>query len=75
MAGRIRFVPFEFVVRNFNFRSDVDVRAAARPVRPVIGDDRPAAAIGRSEASYGPGILNILNFKHFEGGRRCECRP
>jgi hypothetical protein len=40
MAGRIRFVPLEFIIRDFNFRSDVDVRPAARFVGPIIGDYR-----------------------------------
>ena len=37
VAGGIRFVPFEFVVRNFDFRSEVDVGPAARFVGPIIG--------------------------------------
>jgi hypothetical protein len=45
VTGRIRFVPFEFVVRNFNLRSDLDMRTAARLVRPVIGDDRVGLAV------------------------------
>jgi hypothetical protein len=45
MAGRIRFVPLEFVVRDFNFRSDVDVRPAARFVGPIIGDYRVGFAV------------------------------
>jgi hypothetical protein len=38
VTGWIRPVPLEFVVRNFNLRSDLDVRPAARFVGPVIGD-------------------------------------
>jgi hypothetical protein len=45
MAGRIRFVPLEFIIRDFNFRSDVDVRPAARFVGPIIGDYRVGFAI------------------------------
>jgi hypothetical protein len=44
-AGWIRFVPFEFVVRDFDFRSDIDVRSAERFVGPVIGDYRVGFAI------------------------------
>jgi hypothetical protein len=45
VTGWIRFVPFEFVVRNFDFRSDVDVRPAARFVGPIIGDCRVGFAV------------------------------
>jgi len=40
VTGWIGFVPLEFVIRDFNFRSDVDVRPAARLVGPVVGDYR-----------------------------------
>jgi hypothetical protein len=45
MAGRIRSVPFEFVVRDFDFRPDVDVRPAARFIGPVISNDRVGFAV------------------------------
>src|SRR5450631_4698249 len=45
VTGRIRFVPFEFVVRDFDLGSDVDVRPAARRVIPVIGDPRVGLAV------------------------------
>src|ERR1700733_5296506 len=45
VAGWIRFVPFEFVVRYFYFRSDADVRTPARFIRPVVGDDRVGFSI------------------------------
>src|SRR6266704_1072722 len=38
VTGCIRSVPFELVVRDFYFRSDLDVRPAARFVGPVVGD-------------------------------------
>src|SRR5882724_5554655 len=38
VTGWIRSVPFELVVRDFYFRSDLDVRPAARFVGPVVGD-------------------------------------
>jgi hypothetical protein len=40
VTGWIGLVPFEFIVRNFNLRSGLDVRPAARLVGPVVGDDR-----------------------------------
>jgi hypothetical protein len=45
VAGRIRPVPFEFVVRNFDHRSDIDVRPTARFVGPVIGDCHVGLAV------------------------------
>jgi hypothetical protein len=44
-AGWIRFVPFEFVVRDFDFRSDVDARPVARLIGAIIGDYRIGFAI------------------------------
>ena len=35
VAGRIRFVPFELVVRNLYFRSDFDMRTVSRAVGPI----------------------------------------
>jgi hypothetical protein len=40
MSCRIRFVPFELVVWDFDFSSDIDVRTSARFVGPVVGDGR-----------------------------------
>src|SRR3954468_24253098 len=37
VPGRIRLVPFQLVIRDFDFRSDVDMRPAARAVRPGVG--------------------------------------
>jgi hypothetical protein len=45
VAGGIRSVPFEFLIRDFDFRSDVDMRPVARFVGPVIGDDCVGFAI------------------------------
>jgi hypothetical protein len=45
VTGWIGFVPLEFVIRDFNFRSDVDVRPAARVVGPVVGDYRVGFAV------------------------------
>ncbi len=45
VTGWIGFVPLEFVIGDFNFRSDVDVRPAARLVGPVIGDYRVGFAV------------------------------
>src|SRR3978361_1365042 len=35
VTGRIRFIPFQLVIRDFHFGSDGDVRPAARLVGPV----------------------------------------
>jgi len=40
VTGRIRSIPLQFMVRDFDLRSDGDVRPLQRPVRPVIGDGR-----------------------------------
>src|SRR5712691_10101235 len=45
VTGWIRSVPFELVVRDFYFRSDLDVRPAARFVGPVVGDLRVGLAV------------------------------
>jgi hypothetical protein len=45
VAGWIRFVPFEFVVRDFDFCSDVDVRPEERPIGAIIGDYRVGSAV------------------------------
>jgi hypothetical protein len=38
VTSGIRFIPFEFAVRNFDLRSDLDMRPSARLVGPIIGD-------------------------------------
>src|SRR5882724_3842261 len=45
VAGWIRAVPFQLVMGDLDFRSDVDVRPAARFVRPVIGNGRVGLAV------------------------------
>src|SRR5260370_37607964 len=45
VPGRIRFVPFELVVRNLDFRSDVDMRPTARLVRPIVRDGRVGLSV------------------------------
>jgi hypothetical protein len=45
VAGGIRSVPFEFVVRDFDFRAVVDVSPAERFIRPVIRDAHVGLAV------------------------------
>jgi hypothetical protein len=45
VPGRIRFVPFEFVVGDFDFGSDVDVGPATRLVGPIVSHDRVGFAV------------------------------
>src|SRR5712671_1953010 len=40
VTGRVRSIPLQFMVRDFDSRSDGDVRPLRRRVRPVIGDGR-----------------------------------
>jgi hypothetical protein len=45
MSCRIRFIPLELVVWDFDFSSDVDVRTSARLIGPVVGDGRVRLSI------------------------------
>jgi len=45
VTGWIRFVPFEFVVRDFNLRSEGDVRPAARRIISIVGYPRIGLAV------------------------------
>jgi hypothetical protein len=45
VTGGIRFIPFEFMIRDFDFRSVADVRPAERPIGPIIGDARIGLAV------------------------------
>jgi hypothetical protein len=47
VTGWVRFIPFELVVRNLNFRSDRDVRPTTQFVKPVIGSYRVGLAVVR----------------------------
>jgi hypothetical protein len=44
MSGRIRFIPFEFIVRDFDLSSDIDVRSPPWLIGPVVGDGRVGLA-------------------------------
>jgi hypothetical protein len=45
VAGGIRSIPFELVVRDFDFRSVGDVRPAERFVGPIVIDGRVSFAV------------------------------
>lgn len=45
VTGGIRFIPFEFVVRDFDLRSVLDMMSAKRFIGPVIGDGRVGLAV------------------------------
>lgn len=44
-TGGIRFIPFEFVVQDFDFRSALDVKPTERFIGPIIGDGRVGIAV------------------------------
>src|ERR1700722_9064278 len=45
VPGGIAFIPFELVVRDFNFSPDIDMRTHAGSIRTVIGDGRIGLAV------------------------------
>jgi hypothetical protein len=66
VAGWIRFVPFEFVVRDFNFGSDVDMRPAARLVGP-----KDALRLLCSSTHQIVGVLSAFKARD-EVNRQCD---
>src|ERR1700684_2562983 len=58
MPGRIRAVPFELVVGDFNFGSDIDMRPLTRLVRPVVGND--GVGLAASDADFVRPISSLL---------------
>ena len=45
VTGRIRSIPFELMIRDFDFRSVADVTPAERFIGPLIGDPRVGLAV------------------------------